>query len=171
MSQPTNVTLGELKRLLSSIEDGGATGLEIPDLAFIGRQMEEVIETARGVLREVEVEVHKRLNEREAETLAANGSSIARKWTNAYKPDTQRLFDIIAGLDAEAAQDLFEFVGPKTTTVPAHWDVRNTTKLVNYIEKLGLSGERQSLLEALGRTKTNPKLTFKAVNPETGEIL
>lgn len=171
---PKTVTLGELQQLADSLEEGGASGLSIADLAFLGRMLELVQAAAGEVQRKVSAEVLERLNSREADVLAENGSSITRTWSNQYSPNIPALVEGMLKLDAEMAGLCFEFVPAETKveTTPAHWALKgNITRVKNYVEKLGLSAERQNLEAALGQKKVSPQLKFKAVNPETGELL
>lgn len=171
---PNTVTLGELEKLFHSLEEGGASGLSVADLAFLGRMLELVQERAGVVKRMVDSEVLVRLNAREADVVAENGSSITRTWKNEYNPNIPALVNGMLKLDADMVGLCFEFVPAESrvVTTEAHWAIKgNITRVKNWIEKLGLSGERQALTDALGGRKVSPQLKYKAVNPETGELL
>lgn len=169
---PQTVTLGELEQLLAGLEEGGASGLSIADLAFMGRMLELIREKAAAVAQKVGSEAHDRLNAREADVLAENGSAITRSWKNQYDTDLPALAAHVIKLDADFASETFEFVPAKTTVVEAHWELKgNITKVNNWVEKLGLSGERQTLEKLIGKKKVSPMVGYKAVNPETGELL
>lgn len=162
------VSLGELETLAKSFEEG-VDGLETADLAFLGRTMELVIDKAREVYRLVEAESFRRLDQSSAELLVHEGSRIERKWSNQYAPDAVGLYTAILQLDPDKAGDLFDYVPEQRT--PPTMKVRNTTALKNWIEKLGLSNARHELERLLNAQKVNPKVTYRAIDSSTGEVL
>jgi hypothetical protein len=168
------ISLGELQRLVENLEGGGAKGLSDADLAFVGAVTSGIrIQVAR-VLALVEKEAYDRLQAREAKVLHQNGSSITKHdGKPTYHIDANAMVERIMQLDVEAVGDLFEFVPAKSETVvtPAGWRTRNTTKLKNWVEKLGTSQDRIELEKLLGITTGAPSLTYRAVDPESGEIL
>lgn len=163
------VTLTELRQLAEGLEAGGASGLSTSDLAFLGATLKSIANNAKDVLEKVQAEVSHRLDEREAKVLFENGSSIERKFANNYDlMDRPRLFELVLGIDVAAARDLFTFKPEEV--IPAHVEVNNTTKLKNWIEKLGIGEQREALTAALGAQPYRPTFTYKAVDPETGEV-
>lgn len=167
-----SMTLAELEQLAASLEEGGASGLSDSDLAFVGRVLEVFEEALKTVQRKVDSETLERLNAREADVIASNGSSITRTWKNEYHTNLDALVEGVIKLDADFAQEAFKFVPAKRPDViPAHWElVGNIAKVQNWVKKLGLSGERVALEEAIGQKQVRPSITYKAINPETGEV-
>lgn len=164
-----SVTLGELLKLSQGLEKGGASGLSDSDLAFIGAETTTILRAAQALIRDLEAEANRRLNAREAEVIASNGSSITRLWKNDYSDsDVPALFERVLSIDSNLAGEVFEFI--PSHVVPAELKVTSNLKLRNWIEKLGTSSDRIYLEEKLAAKKIRPTFTFKAVDPETGEV-
>lgn len=166
-----DITLRELRQLANSAEAGGMGALTVPDLAYLGRQAELVGDAAYAILRKCDQQAHALLNEQGADNIPEGAFGIERTFQNGYTLQVNELAVQIKALDTEAFADLFEFVPEKVERTPAHWEIGSTLKLVNWISKLGTSGKREQLEALLGRTKKAPKIHYRAVDPETGEVL
>lgn len=170
MADPKDISLRELERLWTSVEE--PQGHSLPDLIFLAHQTRKVADTAYALNRRVEFLIAGRLDADGADYAADAGSSVRRTWDNDYsKMETAKLADRILGLDAHAFQELFEFVPVEVVTRDPHWKVKSALKLKNWIEKLGEGDTRRELERLLNLKRKNEKLELHPLDQETGEVL